>query len=422
MNPTNNHKNKPARFIEDGLDHINIDINGATDLGRFLSIDADYYFTLPKYGSFSSIRALWTYLSTVGHPDNLRHMPIHQLREFARVRDQENKTFNHPELLFVCAYVLADKVKHNPDVVETMIQSGTAPFKSYYKRENGIGTHIHAWWWIDVCYYLRDFLINGEEPTMLQMAVNAQSFEEACVDLVKAPRLGMFQKQEQQNEETQVKRERAPKPAKEKKEKETKKKEVHRREFNEPPTSAYATAAELDINELNTRILGVKDRKQYGEVFQFLNAMKPEELKEFITATNHVTVIPVSLTEEDIGPDDVKHKFIMTFNPETFEFVGLATGEFYNPLIMNDTRETVEVVEDATEQEVGKLVRILAGVPAGVKCRVFSFREEGDLEDEMTKMTPVGLEVIEDHPAFMGTAPIHATAMEETRANETEQQ
>lgn len=367
---TQNHNNDSTRksprrnsnqHIVDGFDHINVEVSGETDLGRFMAFDAEYQFTIPKYGSFSSIRALWTYLSTMGHPENLRHMNVARLREFAHHRDENGMKFEHPELQYICAYVLADKL-NQPKVRQAILEAGDISYRSYYKVGDNYRSHSQSWWWIDVCVTLTTDIREGVQPDARQFANLASNFIDACVPLKTATRVGMF---------TDVKEPAPAEPKAEPTERKARKRQKYvPRAFGEAPKHRDMVASELDVNELNTRILGVTDRSQFGEVMSFLMELPVEELKNFIQSSNHVVTIPVSLTEQEIGPDDVKHKFIMTFNPETFEFVGLSTGVFNNPLILDDSKEDLEVEEDATDEVIKEMIRTTAGISEGVSFDV----------------------------------------------------
>lgn len=66
------HKTAVTDWKGDGVDHININSNGVTNIGRFLSHDNNYGFVHPKLGRFASSRSFWLWLKSKERDDRLR--------------------------------------------------------------------------------------------------------------------------------------------------------------------------------------------------------------------------------------------------------------------------------------------------------------------------------------------------------------
>lgn len=83
------------KYLEDGVDHINIFSKGQTPLGRFLSNFTHCPFQHPEFGAFNSIEGFWFWLGS--RDDKLR-----QLHSFAAKKygQSTNRIVNLEELEF----------------------------------------------------------------------------------------------------------------------------------------------------------------------------------------------------------------------------------------------------------------------------------------------------------------------------------
>lgn len=144
-----------AGFLKDGVDHINIWALGQTDLGRELAMETEIGVNLPGLGKFSSIFALWTFLTTENRSELLRTAPAYALREFLRRREEEGNVVDFMNARYICAMALASHINNNPVVRDALIDSDGAEFTNYIEMRGhgpngGRMQHPHASWWIPV--------------------------------------------------------------------------------------------------------------------------------------------------------------------------------------------------------------------------------------------------------------------------------
>lgn len=74
----------PRIWVADGVDHINLQLSGATELGRKLSIPYNCNFDHPVLGPFVSMESLWQYINSSEQDDRLRVLSGSQLRSFSK--------------------------------------------------------------------------------------------------------------------------------------------------------------------------------------------------------------------------------------------------------------------------------------------------------------------------------------------------
>lgn len=74
MEPTSNNTTSPVRYLPkmDGVDHININHDGKTELGRMLSHFYESPFVHPYLGPFDSMEGFWQYVKAEAPNDRLR--------------------------------------------------------------------------------------------------------------------------------------------------------------------------------------------------------------------------------------------------------------------------------------------------------------------------------------------------------------
>lgn len=73
----------PAKWVGDGIDHINIWERGVTELGVALSHSSPLPFTHSIFGKFSCMESFWHYIQSEERDDRLRTMTSKTLRPFA---------------------------------------------------------------------------------------------------------------------------------------------------------------------------------------------------------------------------------------------------------------------------------------------------------------------------------------------------
>lgn len=149
-------------FIQDGLDHINLWVNGATELGKLLSPDFAYFFELEPFGEFSSINALWTWLTTKDHPEILKKAPSYRLRAAVRARRENGLEIDFPNAEFICATAIARFINAHPQVADALVETKNVPILCYIVQENSFNIpHSFAGWWTEVISSIRSDLVDG---------------------------------------------------------------------------------------------------------------------------------------------------------------------------------------------------------------------------------------------------------------------
>lgn len=379
MRPTMyNHEGQPV--FADGYDHINVHTQGATELGRTLAFDAEYEFTIPVYGEFGSIFALWVWLNTKGHPSFLRHMPARMLREFVRTRTQKNLDFEHPYAKYICAYVLLDRIKSDPALAEALANTGDYPLTGYYVVNDRTFRQVQSSWWIPAISLLRSQL-RADIP--LQVDVFAHElidFEDALIALDTEVILGSIAKTETPDV--------SPKP----KQKKEKKQPAKKAERGVP--YSYIDRSEVkEVDTKNVRIFGyatLQDRKD----FMFNPKLSEEDQVKIFENTVYGVCVPFDMRAGNpeefpaMTPDDVTCRLYVAFNPETKLIESMATTLFPDPYAVGDGEVVVleESSESTPEQQIRKAIGVAQDVPMRIhKVQVEETVEETKEQSEVTE-------------------------------------
>lgn len=111
----------------DGKDHINIDFNGRTKLGRMLSQFAHVPFTHPIYGPFNCMEGFWWWLKSAKKPKELRSLIGPAAKSLGKPLPSA-KPPNFRREIFIANYY---KIDSCPQLRELLVKS-TLPFASYY--------------------------------------------------------------------------------------------------------------------------------------------------------------------------------------------------------------------------------------------------------------------------------------------------
>lgn len=357
-----NHDGQPV--FADGYDHINIHVQGATELGRALAFDADYEFTIPVYGSFGSIFALWVWLNTKGHPSFLRHMPARMLREFVRTRTQKNLDFNHPYAKYICAYVLLDRVKSNPSLAEALAKTGDYPLTGYYVVNDRTFRQVQSNWWIPAISLLRSQLLADIPLSVDVFADENIDFEHALIELDTEMVIGTIGKIENTGENSERKKKEKKKP--------TKKVE---------PGLPYSYIDRSEVKEpepKNIRIFGfasIQDRKE----FMFTPKLSKEDQERIFTSTVPGVCIPFDMRVDDsselpvMTPDDVNCRLYVSFDPETKHIAAMSTTAVFPDPYQQDDEEPV-VINEVEGVEMEKMVREVFEISEDTPIRIYTRR------------------------------------------------
>ena len=143
---------------EDGVTHLNIYSQAATDLGKFLSNFAHCEIKT-GFGTFQSVEGLWYYLST-DHPDRNKLRNLYgfaakklgrELKELSSVKVDNFQTF----IIEAIRYKII-----NSNWLGVFKQS-TLPFVHYYNFNGVIREDKGSQWVIDYITQLREELQNN---------------------------------------------------------------------------------------------------------------------------------------------------------------------------------------------------------------------------------------------------------------------
>lgn len=141
---------------KDGVDHINVYSKGKTELGRLLTNFAKTPFVHPKYGEFSSIEALWYWLSC--KEDKLRPLHGFQAKKVGRECGGEDWV-DDEEFKKTIIEGIACKLEQNPDILK-LLKNNTLPLKHYYNYNGKVVEPKNGKWVLD---YLETYCGDPEE-------------------------------------------------------------------------------------------------------------------------------------------------------------------------------------------------------------------------------------------------------------------
>ena len=157
-------------YFRDGFDHINLWSKGETPLGRALAMESENPINLPGLGRFSSVFALWVYLTTKNRQTFLRTAKDYVLRAWLRTRETTGNVTDYENVRYICAAALVNIVNRNTVLREALIATGDAQILSYIVHNNVRITHPQANWWVHVVTMARAMLIVNSELTIDDMS------------------------------------------------------------------------------------------------------------------------------------------------------------------------------------------------------------------------------------------------------------
>ncbi len=120
----------------DGINHINIYNEGATELGTLLSLETKLRFVHPVLGPFSHMTGYWTYVKSNSHRNAYRVKDPKTCLFLARRDNDINQQVTNFKAIIVAG--LYYKVLASKELKEMLAES-TLPFEMYYvKKENEV--------------------------------------------------------------------------------------------------------------------------------------------------------------------------------------------------------------------------------------------------------------------------------------------
>ena len=143
----------------DGVDHINIHNNAATELGKFLDMNSYSPFVHPDAGNFQSVGGLWHYIQTRPVMEEFRILSGARVRAQAKKMKEDAKANpNAPRHVSIKGFrtIIADamwhKVTQNANAVRMMAESNL-PFEHYFSQGDlGIRQYPSEGYWICAAY------------------------------------------------------------------------------------------------------------------------------------------------------------------------------------------------------------------------------------------------------------------------------
>lgn len=107
--------NKPNSFGEDGVDHINVNAQAETNLGRFLDPGKGARFEYPFIGEFRSILAMTSWLKDPAHNESLRFADNTALQTLLPEVHRKKKLPSSEAITIVATLI---KLSQRPDLID----------------------------------------------------------------------------------------------------------------------------------------------------------------------------------------------------------------------------------------------------------------------------------------------------------------
>lgn len=145
----------------DGVDHINIHVDGKTELGRMLSTFHRSQFTHPWFGPFNSMEGFWFYIKTKEKPDELRMLSGLKAKKLGKSLTRQ-WVENFTDIITAANYF---KIEQNPHLKKLFLES-TLPFDHYYLHGPGkvmIRPKGHEWL-VAGFEQIRQWMREGKRP------------------------------------------------------------------------------------------------------------------------------------------------------------------------------------------------------------------------------------------------------------------
>lgn len=166
---------------QDGVDHINVNYDGLTELGYALHQNSEFHFIHNLFGPFFTIEGFYRWLSC--------ETDQHEFRTFnaAHCAQLAKRTTNHvyvPNLPFLVMDATLQKINTYPDLRDALGAS-TLPFDSYrytYDNVNGqrVATRVrfrNASWVVEGLTVIRKAIQDGVEPDLGFLLDDKRAYE-----------------------------------------------------------------------------------------------------------------------------------------------------------------------------------------------------------------------------------------------------
>lgn len=150
----------PNIFKEEGVDHIRLSPYSNTNIGKWLSPEYNKKITLPVLGEFSSVRNFWVWLTTEGHPDQIRSINPKNLEKWLRENTlKKGKSLKYFTILIGYAKY-QQLLKYKPELEDLDL-----PLLVYTEtKERFRATVSYETWYVALMSNILDAYRNGRKP------------------------------------------------------------------------------------------------------------------------------------------------------------------------------------------------------------------------------------------------------------------
>lgn len=182
----------PSAWQGDGVDHINVNTSGETQVGRWISPRNNFKFNHPILGTFRSVENFSMFLRAAEFDDSLR-----KAEDFVKARNYIRSTLggfrkNVRHLRALTLHAIYFRVMNNPLLMQLLIES-SLPFDSYIvQRDTGVPQRFDGiFWLLDAFTEIRAALKERRSPNLAKFVdrQNGQNpedidiYEEVLTDL-----------------------------------------------------------------------------------------------------------------------------------------------------------------------------------------------------------------------------------------------
>lgn len=160
----------PCQWIGDGVDHINIDHKGVTELGIFLSNNSNFSLTHSQFGHFRYVLGFWYFVKCEKVLEKLRFQEPQAIRTLISKAEKRKKVYNFQAVIVDATW---QKIKQHKKYHKLLAES-TLPFDCWYTNPNsGIRIRLPFYNWLTHGYdILRDAAKKNIEPDLTPLMDN----------------------------------------------------------------------------------------------------------------------------------------------------------------------------------------------------------------------------------------------------------
>lgn len=163
----------------DGISHINMFIEGKTDLGACLSLDFIAKFTHPEFGDFSSLTAFHYFITRPVIDDSIRHMQPRDIRAKVRhIRAGGEDTVNPVNYRALMLEAMYKRIM-SLGGLKKMVEESTLSFELYLPRigDQAARRQTTAHWIIPGMEIIREAIIRNQHPGLGDFIVDEDAWD-----------------------------------------------------------------------------------------------------------------------------------------------------------------------------------------------------------------------------------------------------